>query len=131
MIDHFYHGDNTEPQKSEPLRKSLPTICRYCKSQRLVPGPAEGKPFDELRCLDCGRHVRWIGRDIPFDKAVAFVLPFGKYAGRRLGSVPEYYLRWLTKNATKRSVRERAWVILEVRPKLIRLSWLESIGGIR
>ncbi len=111
---------------ASPLRQSLPQICPRCKSQRLVQGPTEGKPYDELRCLNCGRHVRWIGRDIAFDKALAFVLPFGKYKGRRLGSVPEYYLRWLPKNASKRSVRERGRVILEVRPKLIRGRLLES-----
>ena len=57
--------------------------------------------------------MRWIGRAVTFDEAVAFILPFGKHAGCPMGSVPDGYLRWLASTTSiPQRIRERASVIL-------------------
>jgi uncharacterized protein (DUF3820 family) len=72
----------------------------------------------ELRCSDCGRHLKWVGRAIDCDEALGFVLPFGEYKGIELAHVPSSYLCWLATRAERVSprIRERARLILEVMP---------------
>ncbi len=100
---------------SSPHRQSLPRICPRCKSPRLEQRPVEGMHHTELRCADCGRHVRWVGRAVAFDQAMALVLTFGKYAGSELGRVPIAYVKWLATKAERvdRHVVRSARAILE------------------
>lgn len=51
-------------------------------------------PHIEKHCFDCGAHICFVPREIPFEKAEVFPMPFGKYKGRVLRSIPRDYLEW-------------------------------------
>jgi len=97
--------------------QSLPSICPRCKkSDRLERRPVENVHHAELRCGRCGLHIRWIGRDVSFDEAMAFKMPFGQYIGQEMQKIPLAYLDWLVRASTNvpQKVLQRARLILEM-----------------
>lgn len=65
-----------------------------CK--HIVTHEIEKSPYIGLYCADCGKWLKWMpqNRD-PSD----FVMPYGKFKGRKFCEMPEWYIKWLSENA--------------------------------
>jgi hypothetical protein len=90
-----------------------PTECPHCRSTGLVESPAEPPHFARLDCGDCGRWLRWVGAPMTFDRAAAFVMPFGKHAGKTLAEIPRDYLLWGLEKINRPSIRRAIERFLE------------------
>lgn len=54
-------------------------------------------PHTEKYCLDCDAHICFVPRAITFEKAEMFPMPYGKWKGTVLRSIPRDYLEWAVK----------------------------------
>lgn len=61
-------------------------------------------PHIEKYCLVCDAHICFVPRQIPFEKAEVFPMPFGKWKGKILRSIPRDYLEWANKEFAGKGV---------------------------
>ena len=77
--------------------------CPGCGSTRLRLVRCDGPHWGRRDCLDGGRRGPWLKSPWTCERAVDFVLPFGKNRGRTIGELARSgtgrsYLRWLAEN---------------------------------
>lgn len=65
--------------------------------------------YSRIFCRACDRHLGWGVAPMTFERAAAFVMPFGKHAGLTLAEIDEggqrSYLKWLQSEGPKSNVR--------------------------
>lgn len=86
------------------------TTCPYCGSADLgevlcdPPRPHHSR----IVCRACGRNLGWGVAPMTYDRAAAFVMPFGKHAGLTLaeidGAGQRSYLEWLRSASPKPNI---------------------------
>jgi hypothetical protein len=91
-------------QNTARQRVDAPEVCPYCRGSRLfevrcLAGPHHAR----VGCSDCKRHVRFLPAPWTMERARAFVLPFGKFAGHSVGAMAlteqgRSYLHWAAEN---------------------------------
>jgi uncharacterized protein (DUF3820 family) len=105
----------TTTQDSHPA-ESIFGECRFCGSKDLItvlctqPSPH----YARTGCKSCGRHIGFEPSPMTLERCRAFVMPFGKYAGKTLPEVPRSYLEWIaTEGAGKANVQRAVAFWLE------------------
>jgi uncharacterized protein (DUF3820 family) len=89
--------------------KSVFDDCRYCGSTDLLtvlcvpPTPH----YARTGCKSCGRNLGWEPAPMTVERARAFVMPFGKHAGKTLPEVPREYLGFLVREGIGREGTRR------------------------
>ncbi len=79
-------------------------LCPTCGAPLLldrenVPAPHYGR----LVC-NLGHYSQWAPAPMTFERAAAFIMPFGKYRGARLDAIPKDYLCWARENLDNQSI---------------------------
>lgn len=61
----------------------------------------------EQRCLDCGRHVKYLPQPIELlpEEIPDHVIVWGKHKGKRLCEIPPDYLGWMVREKVGRDSR--------------------------
>jgi hypothetical protein len=79
--------------------------CPRCGGSNLAEVPCVGLSIHHARltCLTCKRHVRFLEKPWSLQRARAFVMPFGRCRGQRIGELAKShagrdYLTWLAEN---------------------------------
>lgn len=61
----------------------------------------------------CGHLLRWVPKEITLERALEFVLPFGKHKGKKLSEIDDdEYLHWLHEQSSNKKISELARLIL-------------------
>lgn len=94
----------------------IPLPCSGCGSfqrEQRRKGPHLGE-----YCTSCGKHQRWLPKDVTLDRAREFVMPFGKHKGKKLKDIDDEYLDWLYENCERRKISDMAKLVYDSRPAL-------------
>ena len=88
---------------SESAHEQGPPICRRCGGSLIEVRCPTGPHYAELRCSACGRHHKFLAGPWTRERAEAFRMTFGLYAGTTFGELAQTqsgreYLRWIADN---------------------------------
>lgn len=89
------------------------TECPRCGSANLVESPAPPPHHARRECGDCGAFLGWAETPMTFERAAAFVMPFGAHGGERLDQIPRDYLTWARDNIRKPTIHRAIVRFLE------------------
>jgi len=65
---------------------------------------------------ECGHLLRWVPKEITLERALEFVMPFGKHKGKPLKDIDDEYLDWLFEHGDNQKIGEMARLVYEARP---------------
>lgn len=66
-------------------------------------------------CTGCGGWIKWEAKPITLERALDFVLRFGRHTGKPMRAVPPDYLDWLYENHKDKKISEMARLVYEAR----------------
>jgi uncharacterized protein (DUF3820 family) len=93
----------TRPAKARQAAAKIEP-CPNCGKNTLRLVRTEGGPhYGRMDCLSCGRIGPWLKSPWPMERARSFVMPFGKFRGRKVGDLADEkqgrsYLEWAAEN---------------------------------
>jgi hypothetical protein len=94
------------------------TQCQRCGSAQTVELPKvfrNGSKHVEVRCEICRAHIKYQKQPMTMERALALVLPVGKYKGKTISEVLKLdkdYLKWIAGNWTNKNYADAVSLVV-------------------
>ena len=94
-------------------------LCPHCGSSVVVSNDVPPPHYAKRECIGVDHHnLGYVEGEWTLERALAWVMPFGKYRGKPMSQIDRHYLEWIVKEfEPDKSARKAAELVLTMPPK--------------